>query len=352
MPAPQPYVSYSQIGDLQLQTLPELNRFRVVDLSTDVQQFLVMNMLLRQSNVETVESGKSFQWTCIVNPGGTAANVGPGYQDKVVINDTTALATADWRQSKVDWAMISAEEQMNASPAKIVDLKMLREKTAAIDFVQLMERNWFGPPVAVTDLLTPWGMKTWIVKNATEGFNGGAPSGYTTIGLNPTTYPRWKNYTFLYSAVDDYDFVDKLKRMARLTDWKPPVEGLPLLAPGNKRMYLTNEALLSQLEALLKASNDNLGMDILKYSGQVTINRTACTWVPYLAADTTNPIYQVCLDDAKIYRLKNHWMRRTELPNTPGRHTVASTYLDSQYQFVWINRRRSGVGATATTEPS
>lgn len=347
-----PAINVTSLGDLQQTTLPDLNRFHITEIATDIQDFTVMNGLLRQGNTITVDSGKSFQWDVMVNDSGAAAVVGLGYQDKVSIVDTTVQATADWKNVKTDWAMIAQEEQFNSGIAKIVDLRMLREKAAAISLVQLMEALIWGPPVAITDLLSMWGFNTWLVKNATEGFFGGAPSGYTTIGLNPTTFPRWKNYTFPYTTVDDTDFVRKLNKALRFTDWKPPVDGLPLLGTGRERRFFANYGLIGPIQELLKASNDNLGMDITRYHESVVIQRTPLTWVPFLEADTTNPIYGIMMGDLKFYRLKNFWMRRTVLDKTPGHHMVKSEFLDCTGQPVMVNRRRSFVGSSGTTYPS
>jgi hypothetical protein len=349
----QPFLTVNSLGDLGQTTLPELNRLKITEIATDLQKYLVMSPdgILNKEGVETVESGKSFQWDVMVNDSGSAANVGMGYQDHVSIVDTTVQATADWRNSKTDFAVIAQETQMNASPAKIVDLKMLREKAAMISLVVLMENNFFGPPPAITDTLTPWGLRTWITKNASEGFNGAAPSGYTTIGLNPTTYPRWKNWTAQYTTVDDTDFVRKLNKAVEFVDWKPPIDGLPLLKTGSRYRYFSNYGLIGPLQELLKASNDQLGMDITKYANAVVINRIPLVRVPLLEADTTNPIYGVCMSSVKLYRLKNFWMRRTSIANLPGHHMVNAEYLDSTYQTVFTNRRDSFVLATGTTEP-
>lgn len=353
MAAPLPALTVSSLGDLGQTTLPELNRLRITEIATPLQKFTVMNSLLRKGNTITVDSGKSFQWDVMVNDSGSAANVGLGYRDGLSIVDTTVQATANWCNSKVDWAMIGQEEQMNGSPAKIVDLQMIREKSAMIAFVQLMEANFWGPPVALADTLTPYGVNTWIVKNASEGFNGGAPSGFTTIGLNPSTYPNWKNYTFPYSVVDDTDFVRKLNKSIEFTNFQSPIDGIPTLRDGAAQyLFFSNYGLIGPLQELLKSSNDNLGLDVSKYLGAVVINRIPLVRVPYLEADTTNPIYGLPMGDIKLYRLKNWWMRKTSLPNVPGHHTVKGEYLDCTYQFCWINRRTSFVGSNGTSYPS
>jgi hypothetical protein len=348
---PQPLLNVAALGDLQQMTLPELNRLRITEIATDLQKFLVMGDLLQKGNTITVDSGKSFQWDVMVNDSGAAANVGLGYQDKTSIVDTTVQATADWRHSKTDWGIIGQEEQMNASPAKIVDLRLIREKAAMISLVQLMEANFFGPPPSLSDTVTPWGLRTWIVKNATEGFNGAAPSGYTTIGLAPSTFPRWKNWTAQYATVDDTDFVRKLNKAVEFVNWTPPVDGLPTLKTGTGYRYFSNYGLIGPMQELLKASNDNIGMDVTKYAGSVVINRVPLVRVPALETDTTNPLYGVSMGSMKLYRLKNWWMRRTSVPIMPGHHTVAAEYVDCTYQYVFTNRRDSFVLATGTSEP-
>ncbi len=349
---PEPHLTASSFGDVQVGSLPELNRFRVTEIATAVQRFVFMNLMLRKGQVETMDgTGKSFQFQVMVNDSGTAANVGMGYSDPVVIRDTLTSATGNWVNSKADFAIVGQEEDMNASPAKIVDVRLMREKATAISLVQLMEANWWGPPVTITDTLTPWGVNTIFPKNSSEGFNGGAPSGFTSIFLNPTTYPNWKNYTFQYTDPTDGDFVNKLNRAIEFTDFEPPVEGIPTLRSNTKYAYFSNYGLIGPLQNLLKASNDNLGMDITKYAGAVVINRAPLVRVPFLEADTTNPIYGLSLGDIKLFRLRNWWMRRTHVPMVPGHHTAAADYFDSTYQFVATNKRTTFTGATAATYP-
>jgi hypothetical protein len=352
--AVNPILAANQVQDLQTTTLAEYNKGHLVDISADLQNYIVMRLLLRQGKTKTVESGKSFTWTVMVNDTGSAQNVGLAYQDDVSQVDVATQASADWRHSKVDWAMIGQIVQMNANPAQIVDMEMMQEKAALIAFVKLAEGNFFGPPVAITDGITPWGINTWVVKNATEGFNGGLPAGYSTIGgLDPAQYVNWKNYTFQYTSADDPDFIRKLNRAVEFTDFRPPVDGLPLLNSGPEDyMFFSNYGLIGPLQEYLKASNEALGMDLTKYLGSVMINRRPLIRVPFLEADTTNPIYGIPFKDVFLYRLKNYWGRKTHLPNLPGSHNVAATFLDYSYQFCWVNRRGSFVGATGVTYPS
>lgn len=348
---PVPHIGVSASADLGVSTLPEMHKGVLVEIAAQLQEYTFTNYFLHKGMAKTVPSGKSFSWRCLVNGTGTADNVGFAYQDRTSISDTTVEATCDWRASKVDYAMVKPFMQMNADPAKVVDIEMEQKSAAMISWAELSENNAWGPPVAVDDELTPWGVNTWVVKNASEGFNGGAPSGHTTIGLNPSNFRRWNNWTALYTAVDDTDFIRKLKKALRFTNWKSPVGGVPDPTDRPRRLFFSNHGLIGPLEEYLKASNDNLGVNIAKYQDTVTIQGTPIVWTPRLETDTTNPIYGLDMQAFRLYRLKNWWMRPTVLDKAPGHHTVEQTYWDFIYQYVMLRRDTSFVLATAATYP-
>lgn len=348
-----PILTAGQIADLQVGTRPEQNPMQIVDISDNLNDYVFAREVLRKGKTRTVEGGKSFSWRVMTNDTGSASHTGLAYEDETSQVDLLTEATADWRHSQVNYSMIKQVVQMNSgADVQLADLEMLQEKAALKAWVALIEATWFGPPVASTDLVTPWGLATWIVKNASEGFNGGNPSGYSSIGLDASSFPNWKNWTFLYTDVTDDDFINKLHKMLTYTEFKPAVDGLPLLNKGDDFMFFSNYGLIRPLERYLKTNNENLGVDITKYAGSVVVNRRPVQWVPFLDADTTNPFYSVCMADVFLYRLRNFWMRKTTLENLPGRHNVKGTWFDFTWQNVFVNRRRSGVGATATTYPT
>lgn len=348
----RPQIAITSHADVGVSTLPEMHRGVLVDIASQLQDYTFSNYFFYKGATKTVPSGKSFSWRCIVNGTGTAANVGYAYQDRTSIVDTTVEASCDWRASKVDYAMVKPFMQMNADPAKIVDIEVEQEQAAMLSFAELSEANIWGPPVAVDDTLTPWGVNTWLPKNASEGFNGGVPSGYTTLaGLSATTYRRWNNWTAVYTSVNDVDFIRKLTKAIRFTNWKSPIS-VPDPTSRPRRLFFSNHGLIGPLEEYLKASNDNLGVDIQKYQGSVVINGTPIVWTPKLEADTTNPLYGIDMQAWRLYRLKNWWMRQTKLDKAPGHHTVEQTYWDYIYQYVMLRRDTSFVLATAATYPS
>jgi hypothetical protein len=346
-----PVLTPTGLNDLVQTTLRDLGKPKFTEIATDLQRHTAMKNLLRKNRV-VLQSGVGVQWDVMVNHSASASNVGLGATDVVNIIDTMVQATADWRNTTANYAIIGQEIAMNREPARIVDLIKERRIACMISVAEIMESNFWGAPVALTDSVTPWGVNTWIVKNATEGFNGGVPSGYTTIGLNPTTYPRWKNWTYQYTSVTRDDLIRHWRKAATFTDFEPPVDGIPTFNTGDVYGFYTNYGVIGPLEEALESQNENLGPDIASQDGKTIFRRVPVTWVPKLEADTTNPVYGINWGWFKTYILDGWWLKETHVPVYPGQHTISAHFLDSTYQWITKNRRCHFVLATGTTYPS
>jgi hypothetical protein len=346
-----PVITATGLNDLVQTTLRDLGKPKFTEIATDLQQHTAMKNLLRKNRV-TLQSGYGVQWDVMVTHSGSFSNVGLGAQDNVSIVDTMVQATADWRNSTCNYAIIEQEIDMNSEPSRIVDLIRARRIAALIALAEGMETNFWGPPVGSTDNVTPWGVFTWLQKSATQGFNGGAPSGFTTIGLNPTTYPRWKNWTDGYTAVSRDDFIRKARKMATFVHFMPAVDGIPSPNTGDEYGYYTNYGVIGPLEEALESQNDNLGEDVASMDGKVMFRRVPVTWIPRLESDTTNPLIAINWGWFKTIILSNWWLRETHIPHYPGQHTISAHFMDSTYQWVTKNRRCHGVISNGTTYPS
>ena len=339
-------------GDLVQSTLRDLGRLRFTEIATSLQEHTAMSNLLRKNRI-VLTSGYGVQFDAMVGQTGAAANVGLGASDNVNIVDVMTQGTADWRNTTTNYAIIGQEMAMNREPSRIVSLLQERRIAAMISLAELMENNFWGPPVALADNLTPWGVNTWVVKNATEGFNGGVPSGYTTIGgINPTTYPNWNNWTFQYTAPSKDHLIRKMRKAATFTKFKPPVEGIPTFNTGDSYGYYTNYGVIQPLEEALESQNDNLGNDVASKDGDTLFRKVPLMWIPKLEADTTNPVYGIQWGEFKTFILEGWWLKETAVPVYPGQHTVSAQFVDLTYQWINKNRRRCWVGATGTTYPS
>ncbi len=346
-----PTLTPTQLNDLVAMTLRDLGKPNFTEIATDLQRHEAMKNLVRKNRV-VLQSGVGVQWDVMVNHSGSAANVGLGASDSLNIVDTMVQAQADWRNTTANYSFIGQEMDMNREPARIVNLVQERRIACMISLAEIMESNFWGPPVASTDTVTPWGVNMWIVKNASEGFNGGAPSGYTSIGLNPTTYPRWKNWTAQYTSVTKDDLIRKWRKAATFTDFEPPVDGIPTFNTGDRYGFYTNYPVIGALEEALESQNDDLGTDVASMDGKTIFRRVPVTWIPKLEADTTNPVYGINWGWFKTFILSGWWLKETNVPIYPGQHTVSAHFLDCTYQFITRNRRCHFVLATGTTYPS
>lgn len=341
-----------QLADLVTNTLRDLGEMRFTDISSNLQDHTAMRNLLRKNRV-SFESGYGLQWNVKVSQSGAAANVGLGASDSVNIPDTGIQATADWRNTTSNYAMIGQAIAMNRTPRRIVDLVKWYRFDCLISLAELMERNFWGPPVASTDSLTPYGVNTLLNKNATQGFNGGAPSGYTTIlGINPSVYPNWSNYTDQYVSVSRDDLIRRMRRASTFVRFKPTVDGIATFDTGEDNGYYTNYGVIGPLEEAAESQNDDLGNDLASMDGKVMFRRVGVMWVPLLESDTTNPVYGINWGLFKTMVLSGWWLRETSVPIVPGQHTISAQFVDLTYNFVLRDRRRHWVMATGTSYPS
>lgn len=343
-------------ADLVTTTLSELGRPKFTDLMSDYQNTIALKRLLKKSKTN-FDSGKSISFNVITDHSNSARFVGLGAID--VIDITSQMTTGDvpWRHITWNWAWDFREPLMNKSPAKIVDLIQTRRIAALGSAIIKFEYAFWRVP-ASTDDTSPYGVPYWIVKSNTatttaDGFNGSVPSGYTIVGgLNPTTYPRWKNYATQYTTVSKDDLIRKWRRACMYTDFTPLVDEIPTYNTGDDYGYYTNYPVVGTLEEILESQNENLGSDVASQDGKALFRRTPVTWAKELDLDTTNPVYGINWGEFKTMGLSGAWMKETAVPTVAGQHTMSATHTDCTFNLFCRNRRRNFVLATDTTLPA
>jgi hypothetical protein len=216
---------------------------------------------------------------------------------------------------------------------------------------ELNEENLWSAPTASTDT-RPMGIPFWIQKDAATtvggGFNGGNPSGFTggAAGISSTTYPRWKNWTFGYSAADRDDLVVKVKKSLAFTNFQAPHPHPELGFGEAKYSMYTTYRVQEPLERLAENRNDNLGPDLAKYRNAVVIGGVPLTWVPYLEAnDTSDPVYGVNWKVFRPFVKKGCNMRRNPPKESARQHTVREVHVDNWMNYICLNRRACFVGS-------
>ena len=342
----------TDIVDLTVTGLQNLDKPNLVQLATNYQKYPVMNQLMRQERV--IKGGWGLKWDINMQTDDAAQNVGLYQVDNVNVGDGVVQAAVDWRHTNVPWAFDIREPVMNGGAERIVDILKVRRDRAVIDYAEKMEKNFWESPAASTNTTDPWGVPYWLVWTSpgTAGFLGGNNSAYTggPAGVNRTTYSQWKNYQDTYVNVTKADLIRKIRKAMTFTHFMPPT-GLtspsPIRRAPDYAMY-TLYTVVQQAEELAESQNDRLGPDIASMDGRVSIRGVPLTWTPYLEGRTGTPIYGINWAASHFVVLPGFFMRMSVNP-APNQHLSTHNHVDTTYNFRMQDCRQNFV--IATTDP-
>jgi hypothetical protein len=184
------------------------------------------------------------------------------------------------------------------------------------------------------------------VKNSTTGFNGGLPSGHSTIGgVSLTDSPTFKNYTAQYVQVSKQDLVKKLRTAHRKCNFVSPIDSRDYRNGVGKRFRLyMNDATISDIEDVGESQNENLGRDVASIDGvQMVFRGNPMRYIPKLDEDTTNPVYGI---DHSVFMpvcLSGDYLRESEPIRAPNQHNWFNVFVDLTYNYLCLDRRRCWV---------
>lgn len=339
----------SDIADLVKGTLKELGRLRFQQIAQSLTDYEVFPIWFKKDKV-TFDSGIGIQRTLMNKLTGAAKHVGLLDGDKVNIVDVLDQLNVPWRHAQTNWGFIYQNTLMNRGDARIVDIVKTQRTAALIDLVEELESKAWSTPSSSSDKTNPYGVPYWVVKNATTGFNGSYPTNFTDVaGVNLTTTPNFKNYTFQYTNLSKLDGIKKLRTAHRKCRFKSPVDLQDYRSGKGERYRLyVNESTLSSIEDIGESQNENLGRDIASIDGVgMAFRGNPIRWVPQLDSDTQNPIYG--LDHSVFYPvvLKGDYLREGSAKPLPDQHNAYGVFVDLTYNYLCVDRRRLFVGATA-----
>jgi hypothetical protein len=338
----------TDIADLVATTLRDLGRLRFQQIAQDLQDYEVFTKWFKKDKV-SFDSGIGIQRTLMNRLSNPASHVGLLEEDRVNIPDVLTTLQVDWRHAQTSWAFIYQETLMNRGRSMILNIVEPRRADALISLVsELEDAAWDAPPSS-TDKVLPFGIKYWIVKNATTGFNGGAPSGHTTVGnVDLTDSPTFKNYTAIYAAVTKADLIKKMRTAHRKIRFKSPINLRDYRkGRGDRYRLYVNETTISAIEDVGEAQNENLGRDIASLDNTIVFRNHPILWVPKLDADTTDPIYMIDHTTFMPVCLKGDFLRESAADKAPNQHNVFQFFVDLTYAYICVDRRRSAVLATS-----
>ena len=334
----------SDILDLVKGTLRQLGRMKFQQIAQDIQDFEVFRRWWKKEKI-VVTDGYGLQYNLMARLTNTARHVGLNTEDRTTIADVMEQLVVPWRYVNDSWGFNYVETLQNAGESMVFNIMKPRRAGCILNLAKEIETKAWSAPGA-SNVLDPYGVPYWVVKNATTGFNGGYPSGHSTLaGVNLSNAPNFKNYTFQYVNVSKADAIKKLRTAHRLCQWISPVgdEGYRN-GNGQKLRWYMNEATLSNFEDTGEAQNENLGKDVASMDGTITLRSLPCIYIPYLDSDTTNPIYGIDHSTFWPVVLKGMFLFEHDPIRDPLKHNWYSVQVDSAYNYVCVDRRRNIVG--------
>jgi len=339
------------VADVMNSTRAAEGRLRITDLTSDDQYSVALPHIMDRRHIR-FDVGDAINFNVLTEKSENAAWVGMFDVDNVNQVDGQQIGTVPWRFVKNGWTADINQFAMNADPAKIVDFKAMKRQQMLRDWYDTWEESFWSAPTSSTDYTSPYGLYYWMVYNATEGFNGGNNSNFSSgpAGLSRSTYARWKNYTFNYSNVTQTDFVDKVETAMVYCNFRPlPASHTQGYGTGTPRwgLYTLYDPVIKDCKAILRANNDSLGMMDLDPIGQVRIGRQPLEWVPYLQNNesTADPIFGINWDQVGFVFLRTRYMVETPVHKAPLQRNVVQQFVDCTGNWVWTDCRSCFGGA-------
>lgn len=344
----------SALADLVTATLNELGPYNAVQqICQKYQDYDVIPRWFKNLQLGT---GVAIQRQLMVGDGsnnGPAAHVAFTAEDTVNIPDILKKIVVEWVHAKTSWAVVRQEVLMNSGKEAILDYIQSQRNYAMLQLFTEMEEKAWGTAPTSSNTTDPWGIKYWLVQNATTGFYGGSPTGDSRIaGLLLTSLPgaqqQFNNYTFTYGAATASDLMPKLRTAYRAIRWRSPVamkqydEG-----PATNYCVYVNETTMGALEDIAAAQGDVGITDVSPIDGGDLVFKKhpiIHQWV--LDADTNNPFYMVNHGSFKPRVLKGDNMEES-MATTNNMHNVVSHFVDLTYNYENTNRRSNAVGYLA-----
>lgn len=323
-----------------------IKRGAFTDMQTDLQDHVAVRELWKRRRIQFA-GGDPWEFECQIDHNHSARFVGLYETDGSALIDTMIKGEVNQRHGNAHYEYDLRERDFQRGGTKIVDLIKTRYVSMMVSFFELLEPTlWTNPS---DDNRTPFGVAHWVTRNATTGFNGGNPTGFSggKAGISQSDQARWANWTARYVAVSKEDLIRKMREASMKTRFRSPVTHAQPTMGGMANGVYTNYAVLGLMEEILEDQNMNLGNDMASKDGRATFKSTPVTYVPYLDGDAQNPVY---LLDWK-------WMAVGVMPGwennlgkpymVPNKHLVKRVDLDVSLNMVCTNLRRQSVISTA-----
>lgn len=335
------------IVDLLKSTFPRIEKDKFNQFAYTLQRYPSVDYLMQEARKELTGSPE-VKFLTMWRDSGSARMTGLLENDSVNQRDVMLEGKINWRHTTVNYLIVHQTDILMSqnSPDRIVATLKQKRQAAIAALVKLMENQIWSSPSSTSDKLTINGVPYWVVKNATAGFNGGAPTGHTTVGeIDPSTYTGFKNYTGTYGTLNKQDGIKKLRQMAKKIDFKPPrmanIPAYGAMKTNPFRIYM-NFTTHDAYEEVLEGQNDNLGSDARPYGNEAVFSRAPIILTWQLDDDSDNPIYMLNHNSLRCHLLKGDVLRET-VRDSPHNHNAAEVHQDLTWNICCDSRREQGV---------
>jgi len=338
-------LQFDQIDDAVLTTQQQfVKRGAFLNLQTDLTDHVAVREMWK-GRKKKFSGGEDWQFQAQVDHNHSARTVGLFESDGSAMTDTMINGSVKVRHVNAHYIYDLHEEAFQRGGTAIVDLVETRYTGMMISLFELLEDLLWGKPVDESNTKDPYGVAFWITKNATEGFNGGNPSGFTAgrAGISSVTQPRWANWTAQYTNVGSTDLLRKMRSGHRRTQFRSPVSHAEPNLGGMRNGIYLNDRTIGLLEELLETQNTNLGNELASKDGRAMFKSTPLTYAPKLDADTTDPVYMLDWKWLAIGVLAGWENNLTKPYMVPNKHNVRRVDLDASLNMVCTNLRKQAV---------
>lgn len=327
----------------------ELAPGKWTDLSIDDQELTFITHFIRAGKKVSVQSGPRQRWEL------QTANTGTAEWTNLFAQDTTARANIH-KKAFQEWALATGnyvydlrEEEFKSDKKKeIVDHIAMLAHSARTKALQLLDNaGWSSPTSSSQTPRRMSGFPFWIQASATEGFNGGDPSGFTAGAGNVSVadVDNWKNFTGTYGTISDDDFFRLVRKFCRRCVFKAP-DPYPNAVPEEANwMLFTTEGNVELIERFLNSRNDNI-KDSAGFFGMAQFKNIKWNWVPGFdnsgsaIYDSTDPVYGINFNTFRIQfesGSEMKWGKAHQAQNSG--HNTRQVDWDASVNMACLNRR-------------
>lgn len=261
------FTDFMSVTDFKVLTGPEVIQNEAFD------QAYLIDRFMRGTDVsETIQYGSKIRDYIMFDEQNTFDSYLPGETVTWENPQVTNNWEANWRFYKDHMSWTAQELELNgnetaeARKTQYKRLKKIKEGRMVTSTTKGLEARLWAAPNAST-MEASGAKEMYSIPALVNEETDGTYDGFTTVmGINPATYPKWKNAITQYDAADPDDtdgdldgLFDAMEDMQLSVNFKTPQAAVPFHSQPlaiQKQMILTSKTGMIQYRNLLRAGND------------------------------------------------------------------------------------------------